>query len=637
MTFKAYKPKNYLAHIDGLRGIAVLAVLLFHLDIALFKGGFVGVDIFFVISGYLITGIIVRDLKEQKFSFAKFYARRIRRIFPALFFLLFATSIAALFFLGPEQFTDHFKALRMASAQVSNFYFARELDYFAPDQNNVPLLHTWTLGVEEQFYFVWPLLLFGIHRIWGISRSFIILAALLILSLIISEYLVHTDALQAFYMLHSRAWELAMGGLVALNVIPPARRQSLREGLAALGLVMIFASLILITEDGFPGIKALVPVFGASLLIYALQSGECRIQKLLSVRPLVWCGLISYSLYLWHWPFIAFYKGYFGEELSSLVQISIVILSFLAAIFSYRFVELPFRFMTVHPKRMIAAGLCCIVVFIVGSNFVKTQNRASWRIAYEQDDAVVEPHRLFKVCSIAGGAFDKERCYIGPNKDSYEVILVGDSFASHFTPMILGWAQEKGLTVRLFTRGACRVWVKDEGVRYKAGKLDQDCMDLTPAFYEALKNDKSIQYVFIGLRDTKLTDNMRRSLKDIMDYDKKTYFLGVGPLFSEHPHNCQIKNHLLISKVWSRPQQRTDCLDIDFELVREELAPFNAEFKPYLDAIGIPYFDPLKYMDTPFNDAGVFLFADAGHMNEYGGLYLLPYFERFMNENDSPQ
>ncbi len=636
MTFTTYKPKNYLPHIDGLRGIAVLAVVLFHLDFTVFQGGFVGVDIFFVISGYLITGIIVRDVQKDDFSFARFYARRIRRIFPALFFVLFGTIILAIFFSGPVQFSDTLKSVRMASAQISNFYFARELDYFALDQTFAPLLHTWSLGVEEQFYLIWPLLLVGINRFFGMQRAFVILCGIMFISLGISEYLVRTNAMHAFYHLHSRAWELAMGGVLALNAIPALKHQKWREVLGFAGLLLIGGSALLIDENGFPGLKAVPPCLGAALFIYAVHSGECRAQKILSLKPLVFCGLISYSLYLWHWPFIAFYKGYFGETLRFSVQLGIAVLSFAFATFSYRFVEQPFRVMQIGPKKAIAAGLCMILVFILGANVLKNYNRASWRLAHAQEDAVTEPHKLFKVCSIATGPFDKKNCYIGPNKDSYEVILAGDSFASHFAPMVIGWAKKRGLTVRLFTRGACQIWVKKDGVKIRNGKVDQDCMDLRPAFYDALENDKSIQYVFLGRRKTDFNEDVIRSLDDVLSYNKKTYFLGVGPLFKEHPHNCDIKNNLLISKIFPRPEQQNDCLKIDTVQTQEMLSELNQGFKPHLEKLNIPYFDPNAYISSPFNDEGNFLFMDAGHMNEYGGLYLIPYFEDFMKEHGEP-
>lgn len=637
MTGNNYKPNHYLPHVDGLRGIAVFVILLFHLDITLIQGGFVGVDVFFVISGFLITGIILRDIKEEKFSFANFYARRIKRIFPALFIMLFASALLALVFLGPEEFYTHFKAVRMASAQISNFYFSRELDYFAADEAHAPLLHTWSLGVEEQFYLIWPLLLVLLHKALGQQtesrRVFTCLMIIMLTSIAVSEYLVRTDAMQAFYHLHSRAWELAIGGVVALGVIKPVNNQTIKELLAALALGLILFSSVFLSSENFPGLKALPACFGAALFIYTAQGSKtAMMHKLLSLRPIVFLGLISYSLYLWHWPIIAFYKSYFGNELTTTVQICMALLSITMGYLSYKYVEQPFRLMKPAPRKTIALGLLAIVSFVVLSNVAKKQSKAPWRVTYELDASITSPHKLFKICSVDGGAYDKENCYIGPNKDQYEVILVGDSFASHYVPTILGWANSKGLTVRLFTRGDCHVWVKTQKTRFRAGKEDTFCNELTPAFYETLEQDKSIEYVFVGLKSPRLSEETKVSMEHLNALNKKVVFLGTGPLFSKNPHLCQIKNHLLITKIFPTSEQKHDCLAIDMAYTTKELTHTHADFIPFLNALNVPYFDPTPFLQDPYNEDGQYLFADEGHLNQHGGEYLVPYFSNFMEQ-----
>lgn len=639
MTNRSYKPAHYLPHVDGLRGIAVLVILLFHLDITLIKGGFVGVDIFFVISGFLITSIILRDIKKEKFSFTNFYARRIKRIFPALFVMLFISALLALIFLGPEEFNTHFKAVRMASAQISNFYFSRELDYFAADEAHAPLLHTWSLGVEEQFYLIWPLLLVLLHKRLGRQtenhRIFIYLLIIMMSSMAISEYLVRTDTMQAFYHLHSRAWELAIGGIVAIGVIKPINNQAITELLAALGIGLILFSSLFLDSENFPGLKALPACFGASMFIYAAQGSRTAItHKLLSQRPIVFLGLMSYSLYLWHWPIVAFYKSYFGTELTSTVQISMALLSIALGYLSYKYIEQPFRLMAPAPKRTIALGLLAIVSFVVLSNVAKKQSKASWRVTYELNASITSPHKLFKTCSVDGGAYDKENCYIGPNKDQYEVILVGDSFASHYVPTILGWARSKGLTVRIFTRGDCHVWVKTQKTRFRAGKEDTFCNELTPAFYKTLEQDRSIQYVFVGLKSPKLDEETKASMEHINSLNKKVIFLGTGPLFRKNPHVCQIKNHLLITKIFPAAEQKHNCLAIDMAYTNKELTHTHADFIPFLNSLNVPYFDPTPFLQDPYNEDKQYLFADEGHLNQHGGEYLVPYFSDFMEKQN---
>lgn len=621
--------KAYLPYIDGLRAVSVLTILMFHLDITFFRGGFIGVDIFFVISGYLITRIITREIAAGTFSFANFYARRIRRIFPALFVMLFLTSFAAVVFLGAREFSEFFKALRFASGQVSNILFSREVDYFAAGNRNNPLLHTWSLGVEEQFYLLWPVMLIAVHKFLGLGRSLLVLGLLLVVSLAASEYLVRTNAMDAFYLLHSRAWELAMGGIVALNVIPHLTSQKWIETVSAFGLFLIMVAALFFNDTRFPGLKAVIPCLGAALFIYSAQQGQGWAHKLLSTPALVFIGLISYSLYLWHWPVIAFYKSYFGMHLTMPVQMGMAVLSFALAYLSYRLVEQPFRHAGKSPRKVTGVGLALVVTFIVTSNLVKDENEAGWRVTYKADKAVMKPHDLYEPCATEGGAYDKDRCIIGPHKDRYEVILVGDSHASHYVPTVLDWAEGEGLTVRIFLRGACQTWVESKDVKMKAGAVDTYCMDLTRAFYETLEKDKSIQYVFLGLMGMGDTPDIRHSLEKIKTYGKATYFLGRVPVFSDDPHQCQIKNHLLISK-WF-PRDNTNCLALDREYSDSMILPARDGFTPLLQELDIPYFDPLPFMDTAFDKEGHFLYMDSNHLNRYGGQYLAPYLRDFMD------
>ena len=621
---------TYVPYIDGLRGIAVLSVVLFHLSIPAFKGGYVGVDIFFVISGFLITRIVADEMKAGTFSFASFYARRVRRIFPALFAMMFLTSFAAIVFLGPHQFSEFFKALRMASAQVPNIFFSREVDYFAIGHENSPLLHTWSLGVEEQFYLLWPLLLLALHRLLGLRSSRFAMLMLLAVSLGISEYLVRTNSIHAFYLLHSRAWELALGGLVALNVLPSIKQTHGSDALSLLGAALVVLSILFYDKESFPGLRAIPPCLGTALLLYTGQASSGIAHKLLSWRPLVVIGLVSYSLYLWHWPIISFYTGYFGDDLGLATQFIIGILSLATAYLSYRFVEKPFRTYSHQPQKILAAGIVTIVLFIVASNGIKNENDAPWRVNYQTVEDARSPHPLDKVCSVEGGAFNKEDCIIGPNKDKYEVILVGDSHASHYTPAVLEWARSRNLTVRLFMRGACSTWVITDDIKTKNGKVDTYCMELTNAFYETLRSDASIQYVILGLMNAHGTYDVRLSLERIKSFGKQTVFLGQVPTFKDDPHECQIKNNLLISKWFPRKDATDGCMELDHQYSESVIGASRSSIRPLLDDLEIDYFEPTPFMQTPFDRDGRFMYLDTNHLNRYGALHLSGPFIAFM-------
>ena len=298
---------KYRPDIDGLRAVAVLSVMAFHMELSHFSGGFVGVDVFFVISGYLISAIVFSEISAGTYSITSFYERRIRRIFPALFAMLILFSVCALFYMFSSEMVNYAKSLLAASASVSNFYFWQHSGYFdAPTLN--PLLHTWSLAVEEQFYVLFPIYLWAVRRFYP-KQLRLSVYVLVVASLIASAIVVHFSRSTAFYMPYTRAWELLIGTVLALEVLPRLSSALLRNFAALLGIVMIVYSVLAYSRTTlFPGLSALVPCGGAALIIYAGEAGPTLIGRVLSWRPAVFIGLISYSLYLWHWPVILLHK-----------------------------------------------------------------------------------------------------------------------------------------------------------------------------------------------------------------------------------------------------------------------------------------------------------------------------------------
>lgn len=331
-------PIRYRPDIDGLRAIAVLAVVLFHAELVSFPAGFMGVDVFFVISGYLITGILLQDT-----SIIRFYQRRARRILPALFVML-----AAVLAVGMAMFLPHdlATAARTSAATLlfsSNIAFWRMANYFAHETQVWPLLHTWSLGVEEQFYIFFPLLVRFV-RIRG--RAFVaLLAAIAILSLFAAVFAVsHRNGTIAFYLVPFRAWELLIGSILATGVLPPLSRWWARSLVGLAGLIAILLPMATaLVRLPFPGLGALLPVFGAAAVIWAGSGGKHLISPILSCKPMIFVGLISYSLYLWHWPVLAFMRYWAIDPLTPVQAIVAVVLSLVLATLSWRFVERPFR------------------------------------------------------------------------------------------------------------------------------------------------------------------------------------------------------------------------------------------------------------------------------------------------------
>lgn len=364
---------RYRPEIDGLRSLAVLPVVFFHANL-MFPGGFVGVDVFFVISGYLITSLLLRDLDRGTFSMWDFWERRIRRIAPALFAMVAGTSIMAWFFLAPADFADFGKSVAAQALIAANVFFLRSGNYFGGPAEEKPLLHTWSLAVEEQFYLFVPVMLFLFYRIVrgdGRNRVLFLFIAGFVLSLLFSIYQTDTSTPSAFYLLPSRAWELLAGSVVAAlpaAIIP--RRRFLREILSLVGLAGILIPVFCYSKQTlFPGLAALPPVLGAALFIFANNrrseaDPETCSARSLRFKPVVFIGLISYSLYLWHWPIMALSNYWFLQPEAGLGRygwpLAMIAVSVVLACLSYKFIETPFR------EKKVCSGRLKVCVFGAG-------------------------------------------------------------------------------------------------------------------------------------------------------------------------------------------------------------------------------------------------------------------------------
>ncbi len=332
---------SYRRDIDGLRSLAILPVLLFHARVPGFNGGFVGVDIFFVISGFLITGIIAREMDAGSFSLVGFYERRSRRILPALLAMIAVVLALATWLYLPGDFEQVPRSALMALGFLSNVWFFLNTGYFKAAAETAPLLHCWSLGVEEQFYIGFPLLLWLIARFAPRQRTPII-GVMTAVSFATAWATTFAGDGFAFYLLPPRAWELLVGALLAIGAVPEIRHAAMREVLAAAGIsLIVFAVFSYDRHTPFPGLAAIAPVLGSALLLHCAPGTQ--IGKQLSRRLPVAIGMISYSLYLWHWPIIVFTEYVRDARLSGWSGVGAVVTALLAAWLSWRFVERPFR------------------------------------------------------------------------------------------------------------------------------------------------------------------------------------------------------------------------------------------------------------------------------------------------------
>jgi len=432
--------------IDGLRAIAVLSVVLFHLGFSEhIAGGFVGVDVFFVISGYLITGILQADVDAKRLSIAEFYNRRVRRIFPALFVVYVFCLVASATLLYPAEAKDVGQDVLWSLGFLSNVAFAHAGGYFDQASRVAPLLHTWSLSVEEQFYIGLPLLLFALRNVSARMRL-AVLAGALVVSFAACEWMVGIDARHAFYLVQYRSWELLMGSLLALGALPRARSRVLTEVLALAGVALIVGAVLLIKGNTpFPGYWALPPCLGAAAILYSGQHVSTFTGRLLGSLPMRFVGLISYSLYLWHWPVIALYNAR-HDAMPMSHRWAILGVTFVAASLSYRFVERPFRhkpyrFNATQTLRVAVAGMAVVGAFAVGIPIAAARLRPQSELrdaalSYLKYEAKVHEGTCFLDSGFNDvSLFRKDLCLaLAPNHKNY--LIMGDSHAAHFVPAI---------------------------------------------------------------------------------------------------------------------------------------------------------------------------------------------------------
>ena len=355
---------KYYTYIDGIRAIAVIAVLFYHISPEIVQGGFIGVDLFFVISGYLISKIIFDKLENGKFSFLNFFASRVKRIFPALFFTIFLTSAAYIVFIPTFYFEDFSESVLWSSLQLSNFYFAKTSGYFS-DEGIEPLLHTWSLGVEAQFYILWPILMYLCFKIKNPSqkRVLAVIGSVSLYSFISCQYWLDNNLNKAFFMFYTRIWEFGLGAIMALNIFPKIRNDKLNEVISILCLVIVFLSVFFI-ENNTSFLKGivLIPCIALSFLIFVNSYKATFASRILSLGFLKFIGLSSSSIYLWHLPVITFYKYFFGFSSSFFDILTISLITLICSVPCYLFIEKPLRKINLNPIKVIIAGILVMII-----------------------------------------------------------------------------------------------------------------------------------------------------------------------------------------------------------------------------------------------------------------------------------
>jgi peptidoglycan/LPS O-acetylase OafA/YrhL len=500
---------KYRPDVDGLRAVAVLPVLFFHVGIPGTAGGYVGVDVFFVISGFLITSILHQEMGRGRFSFVRFYERRIRRLWPALVVVVAFTVLGAYRLLLPTALKDFGQSLVAVTVFASNVLFYQEAGYFDGPAELKPLLHTWSLAVEEQFYLFFPPFLLALHRF---ARRAITPALLvsLVVSFGISILFLPSHQSAVFYLLPFRAWEMLVGSVLAVGVIPSFRSTTFAHLSGLLGLAMILVSVVVYSAaTPFPGLAAALPVLGSALVIHAGATEGGLAGRLLGTTPLVFVGKISYSLYLWHWPLIVFARHLVPDgELEPMHAFGLVVASLVAGAASWRFVEAPFRNAERFTARsmFVGAAVASVAWFGIGGALHVLRglpgrfDEPTLRLAAAMEDFVPEPEGCREWPGPAGVA--EGFCLIGSTESEEPTyFLWGDSHAGilvHGADAAASEHHRAGLYSNLAGCPPLVGFAKDESVADAVD--DARCADVNQRVVRVLEAVPSIDRVVLVSR-----------------------------------------------------------------------------------------------------------------------------------------
>ena len=550
----------YRSDIDGLRAIAVLSVIGYHIDARLVPGGFTGVDIFFVISGFLISGLIFKGLAKGTFSLGTFYARRIKRIVPASFLLLAVVFAAGLVLLAPPDFRNLSRAAVYALFSASNIYFWEHVDtsYFAPTTDDLPLLHTWSLGVEEQFYLVWPLTLMLTAKLRPRVR-FALFGLLCLGSFLFAQHMAKTAPTFSFYMLPTRAGELLLGAIAAMLPLRGAEKtvpgRWTREVAAWLGCALLLYSFVRIDKASvYPGFNTLPACLGTVLLIASGATRTTFASRLLSTRVLAGIGLLSYSLYLWHWPVLA-YVRYFHTTIPWPLALAALGAAAALAAASYALVEYPLRYAAASRKSVyIGYYVLPVCLFLaLGTGLAHFQAKEA---IVQNDDGYGQRLRALEAetaeaqlyaydCQLS--AFDAERfsdprCVVGRDAPP-AALLWGDSHAAHYVGLLGAAAEDAAFAFRNISHSECPPILGQDG-KY-GGARRESCTLYRQRIAKELDRYDAVFMAaawsgYAGVAG--FWEDVAATFDALRKQGKRVYVFAQVPVFPAYNRQCDIRN-----------------------------------------------------------------------------------------------
>lgn len=629
---------QYRAEIDGLRAVAVIPVILFHAGFTFFSGGFVGVDIFFVISGYLITSIIIDENKNGRFSIIQFYERRARRLLPALFFVLLVTTVLGWFWLLPNEYRQYSQSLLGVASFTSNIFFYLTGGYFGGGNDLKPLIHTWSLSVEEQFYVLFPLLFLLVARTRTKLQYFILLA-LVIASLSFAQWQSSRDTAFNYLLLPSRFWELAAGSIIALYLSssPPVPSNTyFKNLLAIIGSFFIIASVIFFSKDTpYPSLYTVLPVLGVSLIIlYADQS--TWIGRLLSFKAVVSIGLISYSAYLWHQVLFSLARHRAAMEPGPAAFGLLTAITLIVAYLTWRFVEQPFRNRQKFSRKTIfvfsLSGIVIFSAFGLAGHFTNGfESRLPDNVAAAHITQLHEKQLRTAGCRMSGQSIDISHCQRGA-ATPLSVALVGDSHAAALVSQLDLAGSKYNFSFVPLVHSACPL---NFSLQKNEGNVDEQyCAD----FQNAIKNllsDEKIETVIVATRFDAPTKSIELSksqtiklhqhisaLRQILTAGKKVILVYPVPVYSVYISDYIAKN------LWFYNGQLNDItmLQNDFhQRVKFVTDLYDSIQSPNLVRIKSEeiFCGTIKPGTCITEYEGKPLYYDDDHLSSYGAQYII--------------
>ncbi|WED20618.1 acyltransferase [Vibrio sp. JC009] len=606
---------KYRPDIDGLRAVAVISVIIFHLDESYLSGGYLGVDIFFVISGYLITGIIYREFIENRFSLSNFYTRRAKRILPPLFSVLLMVMIVGYFVMLPYEYYKVGVSIISVLLFISNVQYSLRIgDYFSGESSEWPLLHTWSLSVEEQYYFIFPLTLFVLIKFFN-SRKTVFLFAIALMSFLLAEVLSGNDKFQSisFYLIFTRMGELLIGSVLAVLAQDNKIKPITSSFISVLSLVIIGLMLITINETyTTPGLLSLLLCVCVVIII---NSHNTLVNKWLSNRVMVSIGLVSYSLYLYHWPIMAYYRYLYNLKVKILdipviSQFSIVLLTFILSVASYFLIERPLRRNSLKGKK-VALFYFILPSLIMGglSSFVYLSNGYPTRLDINNILAKKQYNHIDKEkCP----SLVNEGCKGGNIGSKKSIFLFGNSHAEHYFEYVSLLANDHGYEVQLYASGGCGLM-----------PVSSKCKHIQDSFN---KVKDSADIIVISYRwdalykKTGFDNDLQKIIRGVKSNNNRVIVMAQPPLLKFSPTKLQNCSRLGLN-----------CI-VD-EYYSDQYPDYNKVVEKVTTLSGVEFFDPYTYVKHPktIEEKGKLYFSDNDHLSVYGGDWL---YSQYQKKND---